>query len=156
MQSDEFAGKVLVITGAGGQFGRQGALYFGRRGCKCALLDVSEKALAETRAAWVEAGFKEADALTVACDVRSSDKVKAAVDSVVAAWGRIDLCWNNAGYQGKMAPVLEYDPEDFKNVMDINVCGVFNVLHHVGRAMAQQAPGWVGPSLRPAPPRTAC
>ena len=46
-----------------------------------------------------------------------------AIEKVVAIYGRIDLCWNNAGYQGKIKPTLEYDPEDFGTVMNVNVTG---------------------------------
>ena len=48
------------------------------------------------------------------------------------------IALNNAGYQGKMAPVLDYEAADFKLVMDINVNGVFNVLQSVARAVATQ------------------
>ena len=36
---------------------------------------------------------------------------------------RIDFLWNNAGYQGRINTTLEYDPEDFARVMNINVTG---------------------------------
>ncbi|KAJ1448454.1 hypothetical protein M885DRAFT_539094 [Pelagophyceae sp. CCMP2097] len=137
----EFRGKVLLITGAGGQFGREGGLYFGAElGCKLVLLDVAAGPLSETRAAVVAAGAAECDVLEALCDVTSPASVDAAVAAALARFGRIDLLWNNAGYQGKMAPVLDYDAADFKLVMDINVVGVFNVLQAVGRAMAAQNP----------------
>merc|ERR1711957_1053466 len=50
--------------------------------------------------------------------------------------GKIDLLWNNAGYQGQIKPTLQYDPTDFANVMNINVTGMFIVLQAVAKRMA--------------------
>ena len=46
--------------------------------------------------------------------------------------------WNNAGYQGKIIPMLDYDPDDFKTVMDINVVGMFIVMQAVAKKMKIQ------------------
>jgi len=45
----------------------------------------------------------------------------------VGTFGRIDLLWNNAGYQGEMKPLLEYNPKDFQLVQDVNV--VWNCIY---------------------------
>jgi len=56
------------------------------------------------------------------CDVRDPVAVEALVNKdVVGTFGRIDLLWNNAGYQGEMKPLLEYSPKDFQLVQDVNV-----------------------------------
>ena len=59
------------------------------------------------------------------CDVTDVKSVESAVSNAVKKFGSIDLLWNNAGYQGKIKPVLEYDPKDFAMVMNINVTGKF-------------------------------
>lgn len=56
-------------------------------------------------------------------------------------WTNFDIFWlvliiDNAGYQGEIKPTLEYSLADFTNVMNINVCGMFNVLQTVGKKMA--------------------
>jgi len=48
----------------------------------------------------------------------------------------IDFLWNNAGYQGQIAPTLDYDPVDFANVMNINVTGMFIMLQAVAKKMS--------------------
>lgn len=66
-----------------------------------------------------------------ACDVRDPLAVAALVNvDVLGAFGRVDLLWNNAGYQGEMKPLLEYSPKDFQLVQDVNV--VSNLAHCVG------------------------
>lgn len=67
--------------------------------------------------------------------------VKAAAEKVKASFGKIDYLFNNAGYQGAFTPAENYDPEDFKKVIDINVNGVFYVLQAVANIMAADGGG---------------
>jgi len=65
------------------------------------------------------------------------ESVESAVSEAVKEFGSIDLLWNNAGYQGQIKPVLEYDPKDFALVMNINVTGMFIVLQAVAKHMSE-------------------
>lgn len=132
-----FAGKVIVITGAGGNFGREGCLFFTKRDAKVAALDLNSDALEETRKKVNEECPEKTDILTLQCDITSVDSVQGVMSQVVEKFGQIDLLWNNAGYQGEIKPTLEYDPEDFARVMNINVTGMFIVLQNVAREMAK-------------------
>lgn len=136
-----FQDKVIVITGGGGNFGREASLYFARRGAKVAALDMNEETLEET-AKCVQSELSSPAATTMittcTCDVTDPKSVQDAVDHVVQTYGRIDLCWNNAGYQGHIQPTLKYDPKDFAAVMNINVTGMFIVLQAVARQMVAQ------------------
>ena len=101
-----------MITGGGGTFGRVGAKYFAEQGAKVVLVDVNQAAL--------DSVANDVTGITTcAWDVRDPNQVQAVVD----ACGRIDLLWNNAGYQGAMKPLLEYPADDVQRVMDINVVG---------------------------------
>ena len=143
-----FSGKRLVITGAGGQFGRAGAIYFATRGASVALFDIARDAVEETaaqvRALHVADGVNPLPRVSVhVVDVRHALAVVAAVeDAADALGGGIDLLWNNAGYQGAMTPTLEYAPKDFQQVMDVNVVGVFHVLQACAKQMAAQRAAW--------------
>ena len=143
-----FQGKTIVITGAGGNFGREGCLYFARRGAKVAALDRVQRSLEETVKHVKEQLGDENDSIMHAvCDVTSVSEVQEAVDQAVSAFGSIDLLWNNAGYQGQIKPTLEYDPSDFAMVMNVNVTGMFVVLQAVAKHMAkrrssQENPGY--------------
>ena len=134
-----FQGKVIVITGAGGQFGRAGCIYFARRGARIAGLDRDRETLKETFAAMEqELGNGAFDYKPYVCDVTDAKQVDGVIGSVFLRFKRIDLLWNNAGYQGKIKPLLSYDPDDFKLVMEINVSGMFIVLQAVAKKMREQ------------------
>jgi NAD(P)-dependent dehydrogenase (short-subunit alcohol dehydrogenase family) len=132
-----FLGKTIVITGAGGQFGREGCLYFAKRGANIAALDLSAKGLEET-ANDVKAAVGGAEIITLECNVTDVASVQRAVSAIVEKFHTIDLLWNNAGYQGEIKPTLEYDPQDFNLVMQVNVTGMFIVLQAVARQMVKQ------------------
>uniref|UniRef100_A0A7S1VH26 Oxidoreductase n=1 Tax=Grammatophora oceanica TaxID=210454 RepID=A0A7S1VH26_9STRA len=132
-----FQGKTIVITGAGGNFGREGCLYFAKSGAKIAALDKNPTTLQETlEEVRKEVGEACSDnILTLECDVTSVESVATVMQQVVDKFGSIDLLWNNAGYQGKIQPTLEYDPADFALVMNINVTGMFIVLQAAAKHM---------------------
>ena len=132
-----FCGRAVVITGAGGQFGRAGCLYFARRGCRVAALDVVPDALRETHELLRQEIGSDLDFSAWACDVTSADAVREVVQQIVDRFGgdTIKYLWNNAGYQGMFAKTLDYDPKDFSRVMEINVTGQFIMLQAVARQM---------------------
>jgi NAD(P)-dependent dehydrogenase (short-subunit alcohol dehydrogenase family) len=144
----QFHDKVIVITGAGGNFGRDGCLYFAERGAKVVGMDLNSATLEETKAlVQQKCGDGDGDGnddisskiFVTTCNVTDAASVQAAVDAAVQHFGRIDLLWNNAGYQGHITPTLEYDPKDFAMVMNINVTGMFIVLQTVAKQMVKQA-----------------
>ena len=140
MTDNRFEGKIIVITGAGGNFGREGCLYFAERGAKVAALDKSMTALDETEKE-VKKKLPEAKISQFLCDVTDEAHTQAVIHAIVAEFGSIDLLWNNAGYQGQIKPTLEYDPVDFALVMNINVTGMFIVLQAVAKQMVKQGAG---------------
>lgn len=138
--SSSFQNKVILITGAGGNFGREGCLYFSRRGAKVIAMDKNVAALEET-ASFVKEGLlaeSESELFVAPCDVTDVTSVQDAVDSAIKRFSRIDLLWNNAGYQGHIKPTLDYDPNDFALVMNVNVTGMFIVLQTVAKQMVKQ------------------
>ena len=113
-------GRTAIVTGAASGIGRGTALALAKRGCNLALADLNEEGLAET------AALAEAHGATVSrhrLDVADRAMVAAFPEKVLAAHGRADLLFNNAGVAigGTFEQVAE---EDFDWLMEINFWGV--------------------------------
>ena len=113
-------GKVVVITGASRGIGAASALVFARAGAKVALL-----ARSDTATTALAAGLG-ANAMALHCDVAEASSVAAAMDVVIARWGRIDVLINNAGVIDPIARIADTDPADWGRAIDINLKGVFH------------------------------
>lgn len=113
-------GNVVVITGASRGIGAASALVFARAGAKVALL-----ARSDTATTALAAGLG-ANAMALHCDVAEASSVAAAMDAVIARWGRIDVLINNAGVIDPIARIADTDPADWGRAIDINLKGVFH------------------------------
>ena len=114
-------GKVVVITGASRGIGAAAARVFADAGARVALL---ARGTDETQALSDQIGAERSMAL--ACDVGSWDQVAAAVQAVVARFGRIDVLINNAGVIDPIGHLGEADPVEWGLAVDINLKGVFH------------------------------
>jgi NAD(P)-dependent dehydrogenase (short-subunit alcohol dehydrogenase family) len=90
-------GKSALVTGGGGGIGRATSLAFAREGARVAVADASEQTAKETVALINAAGGQ---AMSLTGDVTSAAAVEAMVKAVVAAFGRLDCAFNNAGIAG--------------------------------------------------------
>lgn len=120
--------KVAMVTGGGSGIGAAIVAAFAAKGARVAVVDLDAEA-ASARAA--EAG---ADSRGFACDVADPASVTATVDSVVAAFGRIDILVNSAGVV-MLAPAEDLELEAWTKTIDINLKGTFLVCQGVGRHM---------------------
>ena len=71
-------------------------------------------------------------------DVTKSASVRDYVEKIVAAYGRIDAFFNNAGIEGTVIPTQDYDEEVFDRVIAVNLKGVFLGMQHVLPVMLKQ------------------
>jgi len=136
-------GKSALITGGGGGIGRATALIFAREGARVAVADAVREAADETVALVNRAGGQ---AISLSGDVTDAVAVKAMVDAVVSAYGRIDCAFNNAGiagYQvnasGKMTH--EWPDESFDRMIGVNLKGVWLCMEHEIIQMLAQGGG---------------
>jgi len=136
----DFTGKVALVTGGGNGIGRAACVAFARYGAKVVAVD-RDGAAAEATAGIVRQGGGEA--LAVTADVTKSAEVAAYTKTTIAKYGRIDCFFNNAGIEGKVAPIAEYDEAMFDSVIGINLKGVFLGLRHVLPVMLKQKSGAV-------------
>ncbi len=114
-------GKVALITGAARGQGAEEARMFAKEGAKVVLADVTDQEGMAVAAEIAEAG---GDALYVHLDVTNEDEWDAAVQSAVAAFGKLDILVNNAGIW-RRGHVLETSSDQWDDIMDVNAKGVF-------------------------------
>lgn len=133
----DFSGKAAVVTGGGNGIGRAVCLGFAARGARVLVVDRDGAAAAAVAA---EIGGQ---ALACAADVTKAADVAGYVSRALDAFGRIDCFHNNAGIEGRVAPVVEYEEADFDAIMAVNVKGVFLGLKHVLPVMIHQGAGTV-------------
>lgn len=128
--------KIAFVTGAGSGIGEQIARLFAQQGAYVILadirLDAAEQVTGEIRA---DGGGARAQQL----DVAEESQVKAAIERVATAEGRLDILVNNAGIS-QVGTILETSLEDWERVMHVNARGVFLCAREGVRQMLAQSP----------------
>jgi NAD(P)-dependent dehydrogenase (short-subunit alcohol dehydrogenase family) len=114
------AGRLCVVTGAGGGIGRATALGFAAAGARTVLLDRSDKGLAETAQAIAQTGV--AEPITIRCDVSDPDCVRSAAARTIRDAGTPDILVNNAGLL-RAAPLDSVTLEEWNSLLAVNLNG---------------------------------
>ena len=114
-----FEGKTAIVTGAARGIGEAIARRLASEGAAVMIADVDYQAAEATATAIGERGF--AQQLDVTEPVSWDAAVRAALDR----WGRIDALVNNAGIAGRSAPIWELGVDEWQQVVDIDLTGVF-------------------------------
>jgi NAD(P)-dependent dehydrogenase (short-subunit alcohol dehydrogenase family) len=134
----EFDGKVALVTGGATGIGRATALAFARRG---ALVVMAGRRAAEGAKAVADVAAIGGMARFIATDVTQPDDLVALHRTIVADHGRLDIAFNNAGFQEPRAPVADQDDALYDRVFDTNVRSVYLCLKHQIRHMAERGGG---------------
>eukprot|EP01155_Anaeramoeba_flamelloides_P004158 Anaeramoba_flamelloidesa1065889_107.p1 GENE.a1065889_107~~a1065889_107.p1 ORF type:complete len:270 (+),score=23.74 a1065889_107:331-1140(+) len=132
--------RVIIITGGASGLGYATAEELASKGANITLVDYNKEAL-EASKKQIEQKYPGVKLLTVVADVSNQQQVKNYVDETMKAFGRIDGLYNNAGIEGKQAPMIDYDVDIFKKVIDINVLGVYYGMRYVIPVMQKQGFG---------------
>lgn len=133
----DLTGKTALITGASRGIGAETARVFAAAGARVALLARSADAIAEL------AGEIGPQALAIPCDIARYWEVEQAVQACVDTHGGLDILVNNAGVVEPIARMAEADPENWGEVIDINLKGVFHGMRAVLPVMLGQGGGTV-------------
>ncbi len=112
-------GKTVMITGASRGIGAEAARVFAAAGANVALVARSNDAIAALAA---QIGAK---AIALPCDVASYEGVASAVETTVQTFGSLDVLINNAGVIEPISHLSEADPQEWTQVIDVNLNGVF-------------------------------
>ena len=130
--------KVAIVTGAGAGMGRATAELFAREGAIVAVCDRDAAGAAETVKHILEAGGK---AKAYSVDVSKEDSVAAAMEQVVADFGKLSILVNCAGVNGVNLWTHEVDFKDWEAVFAVDVNGVFFCTKHAVPYMKQNGGG---------------
>ncbi len=131
-------GKVAIVTGAGTGIGRAAALAFAREGARVLVAGLEPERLAETVDLVRAAG---GEALASHTDVADPAQAAAMVGAALAAWGRLDCAFNNAGIEGDTAPLADCTLENWHRVIAVNLTGTFLCLRAEIPAMLRGGSG---------------
>jgi NAD(P)-dependent dehydrogenase (short-subunit alcohol dehydrogenase family) len=132
-------GQVALITGGASGIGRALGEALAARGVTVVLADI-QLAAAETAAAEIRG--RGQSALAIALDVRDKAAFARAVQATTSRYGRIDYFFNNAGILVG-GPAERYEPNDWYDVIDVNVTGVINGVQAVYPVMIAQGFGHI-------------
>lgn len=130
-------GKVAVVTGGGRGLGRGMALALAAAGADVVVVSRSLDQVEAVREELERLGSR---ALAYAADVADLDAAGAAVEAVLAAYGRIDILVNAAGIQVRR-PILEFTPADWERVIGVNLRAAFFLSQRVARHMIERGQG---------------
>jgi len=134
----QFTGKVALVTGGSSGMGRATAVAFATEGAKVVVASRRSDEGRETIQLIRQAG---SDGLFVKTDVTREADVRAAVEQTVAAFGRLDFAFNNAGIFGEKSDLTEQTEEEFDRTMDVNVKGVWLGMKYQVRQMLKNGGG---------------
>ena len=131
MNAAETSPRVVLITGAAGGLGQGLVSEFSAQGWRVAAAFHRTTAQLETETIW-----------PLALDVTNRAQIAAAVETILARWGRIDALINNAGVTAD-GLLLQMDEADFARVLDVNLKGAFLCAQAVIRPMMKQRDGHI-------------
>ena len=127
--------RTAIVTGAGSGVGKASALALLNDGWQVALAGRRAEPLAETAS---EA--KSGKSLVVPTDVSDADSVTELFSKTVEKFGQVDMLFNNAGVNAPGIPLEELSDEQWQNVININLTGVFLCIREAFKVMKDQSP----------------
>lgn len=141
----DLTGRTAIVTGGGGILGQGFCEVLAAHGANVAVFDVNEGSAHKTVAA-IAASAPTVKAIAVACDVSSDVSVAGAVARVVAELGGIDILHNNAASKSAnladfFTPFEDYKIEVWREIMGVNIDGMFLMAQAVGKQMLAQGRG---------------
>ena len=126
-------GRKALVTGAGRGIGRGFAEALAEAGADVAIIDIIAENAQRTAAEIADATGRRT--LAVTCDIMDAAQVAKAVDTVVEAFGRLDIAVNNAGISIPIKGIQDVTPAEWERQMGVNLNGTYNCLREEGRVM---------------------
>ncbi|CAH2064373.1 unnamed protein product [Thlaspi arvense] len=133
-------GKVAIITGGAQGIGKATVMLFARHGATVVIADV-DNAAGSSLAKSLSSQLTSNGVAFISCDVSVEADVENLVNLTVSRYGRLDILFNNAGVLGdqkKHKSILDFDADEFDQVMRVNVRGAGLGMKHAARAMIKR------------------
>jgi NAD(P)-dependent dehydrogenase (short-subunit alcohol dehydrogenase family) len=130
--------RVALITGGGTGIGRAAARAYALNGCKVVVAGRRKEEIDATVHLITSEG---GEAFAVSSDVSVAESVRGLVAATVARYGRLDIAFNNAGSEGRFAPITELTEADFDSVVGVNLKGVWLLVKYEIEAMLSHGQG---------------
>ena len=120
-------GKVALVTGGGSGIGKATALALAREGAK---LGVLSRTAADVEQTCAEIRHLGGDGLPITADIADEAEMSAAIENLVARFGRLDIIVANAGINGVWAPIDDLRPAEWDKTIAVNLRGTYLTLHY--------------------------
>jgi NAD(P)-dependent dehydrogenase (short-subunit alcohol dehydrogenase family) len=130
-------GRVALVTGAASGIGRATAKLFAAEGAKLVVFDRAAE-VDQTAQAIRDAG---GEAIAVSGDAGLEADIAGAVETAVAGFGGLDVCYANAGVSGGYVPLFELTAEHWTELLRINLIGPFLAIKHAAKVMIPRGKG---------------
>lgn len=130
-------GKVAIVTGGASGIGDSTVIEMVKEGAKVVIADLNEEA-GSLLADKMKKGEKEVIYMKV--DVTNEEMVRQMVAATIHSFGKVDILFNNAGI-GSTQPSEEVSMEDWRNMLSVNLDGVFLAAKHVIKYMRKNGGG---------------
>jgi NAD(P)-dependent dehydrogenase (short-subunit alcohol dehydrogenase family) len=131
-------GKIVLITGGGSGIGRAAAVLFANEGAKVIIAGRRIENGNETVEMIQKTG---GEAIFIQTDISIEDQIEKLISDIVQKYGRLDCAFNNGGVDGKPAPIVDCEEEDWDMIIDINLKGTFLLMKYEIRQMLIQGYG---------------
>jgi NAD(P)-dependent dehydrogenase (short-subunit alcohol dehydrogenase family) len=127
---DRLNGKAAIVTGGAKGIGSVISEHLARDGADVVLVGRDADAV-QAHAALLNEKYPDRRSLAIACDVTGEEQVRAMIATAVERFGGIDFLINAAGGTGPIeTPAQDYDVEDFRAILELNVIGTFLPIKH--------------------------
>ncbi len=133
-----FNNKVAIVTGGGSGIGRAAALQLARQGARVVVANRRNETGEET-VSMIEQ--EDGAAAFIQTDVASDEQVARLIRETVDRYGRLDLAFNCAGFDGERHSIKETTTEAWDQIMDINLKGTYLLIRQEAEQMAKQGGG---------------
>jgi NAD(P)-dependent dehydrogenase (short-subunit alcohol dehydrogenase family) len=136
--SGRFAGRGILVTGAGSGIGRAAAQLFANEGGRVAVVDQDENEAQATVTSIRQAG---GEALAIGADVSREADCRGMVERALAAYGRLHVAFNNAGIGASGFAVADEEEVTWSRLIDVNLKGIFLAMKYEIPAMVSAGGG---------------